>query len=105
MGILISLAALVLSVLDIFSSLVIIFPSFPIFSPLLVFYLALFLIAKGFWSITTSIAGGFYFDFMGGIDLIAGVVLFLMYSGVALPFWIFGIILLLKGIYSALFSL
>ena len=41
-------------------------------------YLAFFSISKGVWSIFSSFALGYYFDWMGAVDLIAGISLILI---------------------------
>ena len=66
------------------------------------FYLAVFFLLKGIWSLLTAMAGGFYFDLLGITDIVAAVSMFLITAGVVsgVFLWI-GVILILKGIYSA----
>ncbi len=63
------------------------------------FYLTYFMMVKGIYSLLTSISSGYYFDWMGAIDLITGI---LLYFDV---FNVFGLITILKGLYSLILSL
>lgn len=68
--------------------------------------IALVLIAKGIWSIFSSLHQGFYYDILGAIDLIAGFVLIIINFGTPVSFgWIVGIILGLKAAYTIVSSL
>lgn len=67
----------------------------------LVRLLALFCIGKGIWSIISSVAMGYFTDWMGGIDTIAGICLNLVYNGSSSGlFSIVGIVMIVKGLYS-----
>jgi uncharacterized membrane protein HdeD (DUF308 family) len=64
-------------------------------------YLGYICIIKGIASLIGSLASRYYFDWMGIIDVIAGIVILLMKSGVSYSFFhIFGIVVIVKGIYS-----
>jgi len=72
----------------------------------LVFFLFILAFIKGVYSILTATAAGFYFDLLGMFDLLSGVFLFLVFSGIQFHFFVYlGIIVILKGIYSILFGL
>jgi uncharacterized membrane protein HdeD (DUF308 family) len=66
-----------------------------LFHNFLAFYIGIIILIKGVSSVIGSFAAKYFFDFMGFIDLIAGVILLLNLS---IPwFWILPMI---KGIYS-----
>lgn len=70
------------------------------------FAIALILLAKGIWSITSSLAAGFYFDFLGIIDFFAAVVLIVVNFGTPVSYaWIIGALLAGKAIYTLLSSI
>ncbi len=84
----------VLGFLDILVGISLIFPNF------LSFYLGILILIKGIFSIIGSFAVKYFFDFMGFIDLIAGIMLLFSFS---IPwFWILPMI---KGIYSLIVGL
>jgi len=95
---------LLLAIVDIFSgSLLYFHPSFLV-RPF--FYLGVICLTKGGWSLITSIAQRFYFDILGLLDIIAGLFLIMLYNGVSFPFFsVFGIMIILKGIWTMLFSI
>lgn len=67
---------------------------------------SILLILKGVYSITTSIGSGFYADFLGGIDLLAGVFLIAMNFGTDISFaWILGVVVAGKAIYTLINSI
>lgn len=77
------------------------FPWHPIFT-----YMSIFYLLKGIWSIVSSIASGFFYDWMGALDFITGIALMLIFYGTILDFfWIIGVAHILKGLYSLIFSL
>ncbi len=59
----------------------------------------LFHFFKGIFSIASSLSVGYFFDWMGWVDLITGLGLFLFSENVFV-LSSFGIITLLKGVYS-----
>jgi hypothetical protein len=68
--------------------------------------IGLMLLAKGLWSIFSSLSQGFYYDFLGLIDLVAGFILIIINFGTPVSFgWIIGIILGLKAVYTLVSSL
>jgi len=84
----------ILSLIDILAGISLIFPNF------LVFYLGIIVTIKGASSIIGSFAMKYFFEVMGFIDLITGLMLLL---GFSIPwFWILPII---KGIYSLIVGL
>ncbi len=84
----------ILGFLDILVGISLMFPNF------LAFYLGVIALIKGISSVIGSFATGFYFDFMGFIDLIAGIMLIF---GFSIPwFWILPMI---KGTYSLIVGL
>lgn len=59
------------------------------------------MILKGLWSILTAAAAGFFFDLIGILDLVAGILLYLATLGLVAHFFVYiGIALILKGFYS-----
>ena len=85
---------IVLSIIDIAVGISLIFPN------ALGFYLGIIILLKGISSIVGSFASGFFFEFMGAIDLIAGIMLLLNFS---IPwFWILP---MLKGVYCLIVGL
>lgn len=58
-------------------------------------------ILKGLYSLATAASSGFYFDVLGILDLLAGIFLLLTYGSIFFDFFVyFGIIMILKGLYS-----
>lgn len=63
--------------------------------------ISIILMVKGAWSIVSSLSHGFYLDFLGGIDFLAGLVLIVVNFGTPLSFgWMLGLVLGLKATYS-----
>jgi len=91
-----------ISVIDFAAAFILIW-SFP---GTFMFILGLILISKGIWSIISSLRAGFYFDFMGLIDIVAAVAILIVNLGIPLGFaWIIGIIIAIKATYTLLTSL
>lgn len=68
--------------------------------------LAILWVLKGIWSILSSVASGFLFDFMGVFDLVSGLFLTLSYFGMAFDFFFYmAAIMLVKGFWSFLIGL
>jgi hypothetical protein len=85
---------IILSLVDIAVGISLIFPNF------LGFYLGIIVLIKGISSVVGAFASGFYFDIMGAIDLIAGILLLLSFN---IPwFWLLPII---KGLFSLIAGL
>jgi len=81
----------VLSLIDILAGISLAVPNF------LSFYLGIIMLLKGISSIVGSFASGFFFEIMGFIDLITGILLIFNFN---LPwFWILPV---LKGIFCLL---
>lgn len=63
-------------------------------------YVAGAVLVKGLWSLITSVLAKHYADWMGAIDIISGIVLFLMIGGTAVAFSvILGVVMIVKAIY------
>ncbi|MCW1296262.1 MAG: hypothetical protein OH319_01110 [Candidatus Parvarchaeota archaeon] len=60
-------------------------------------------IIKGSWSIFSSASVGYYYDWMGFVDMTTGISLLFAYYNVY-NFNIFGVIMIIKGLFC-LFSL
>ena len=59
------------------------------------------MIIKGVWSIITASAASFYFDLIGIMDLVVGILLFITTLGFSAHFFIYlGLALILKGLWS-----
>lgn len=65
------------------------------------FYVGLLFLLKGLYSITMSALANFYFDFLGWVDLLAGLTFLFSLAYLSR---LIGIALFLKGIYSLFFS-
>ena len=79
----------ILGFLDFLVGITLLFPNF------LAFYLGIIILIKGISSIIGSFAVKYFFDVMGFIDIVAGVILLFNFS---IPwFWILPMI---KGVYS-----
>ncbi len=99
-----SVTLLFISIIEVFAGFLVFFHSFPIHNVFI--YLAIFYLLKGIWSIVSSIAYGFFYDWMGALDFIAGIALMLIFYGTIFDFfWIIGVAHILKGLYSLIFSL
>jgi len=96
----------ILSILDLIAGLLVILSqNFLLTSNAFVFYFAIYSLGKGIVSLLTSIAVGYFFDWMGVIDVITGIALFMIHSGSQLGiFKTIGIIILIKGLYSLILS-
>jgi hypothetical protein len=92
-----------LALIDVFAGVLIISHSF--FSLNLIFlYFAYIVGIKGLWSMITSAGMKFYFDFMGFVDVVAGLCLALINFHVGFNFfWIIGLIMILKGLWAMIF--
>jgi len=92
--------------MDILTGISIVYPSLPIFVPIVYFYFSLFQFVKGGWTTITSLAGkSFFFVMLGILDIVSGSIMFALYSAVSFNFfWIVGAIILGKGILSLIFS-
>lgn len=90
------ISLMALGLLDIIIGLAI---GLPIFSSVFMFWLGLVIAGKGLFSIASSFSKGFYLEWIGAIDLAAGIILI---TGFGFP-W-FGIIPFLKGVYSFVFG-
>lgn len=67
----------------------------------LVKIVGLFVLGKGLWSIITSALLGFFADWMGMIDTLAGVALIFTYNGHTFPLTtLLGVVIIFKGLYS-----
>lgn len=68
--------------------------------------ISLLLLAKGIWSMISSLAAGFYYDAFGFLDFVAAIVLLVINFGTPLSFaWVVGIILAAKAAYTLLSSI
>lgn len=68
-----------------------------------VLYLMIIMFLKSVYSIGSAVANGFFFDFMGYLDLISAILLLLAFWGISFdPFFWVGLLILVKGIYSVL---
>lgn len=66
---------------------------------------SMILLAKGIWSILSSIHSGYGFDAFGALDFFAALVLLVVNFGTPVGFaWLVGVILALKAGYTMLSS-
>ncbi|MBL7206749.1 MAG: hypothetical protein ISS36_04085 [Candidatus Aenigmarchaeota archaeon] len=72
----------------------------------IILYLGIIILLKALYSLGTAFGAGFYLDFLGILDLIAGILLLIVFYGIFTHFFIYiGILLALKGIYSIIMGL
>ncbi|MCK4496984.1 MAG: hypothetical protein KAU24_02245 [Candidatus Aenigmarchaeota archaeon] len=97
----------ILGVLDIIGGILLGLSGFiPYIGSGLVSTFGIILIIKGIISYISGAAKGFFLDFMGILDIIAGIMLVLATYGFVIFFFPYiGILLLLKGIYSVIIGL
>ncbi|NCO97433.1 MAG: hypothetical protein GW780_03640 [Candidatus Aenigmarchaeota archaeon] len=63
--------------------------------------IGLIVLGKGVWSIVTSGLLGYFTDWMGMIDTLAGVGLLVMYGGGSFPLLaLLGVVIIFKGLFS-----
>lgn len=54
----------------------------------------------------SSVAAGYYYDWMGALDFIVGITLLLIFYGTIFPFiWIIGVAQIFKGLYTIVSSI
>lgn len=67
---------------------------------------ALLLLAKGVWSIISSLSAGFYYDVFGLVDFVAAMLMIIVNFGTPVGFaWIVGAIIAVKAGYTLLTSI
>lgn len=86
--------------LDLLAGVILLFNIHNPLTNIFVFYC----IMKGIWSIISSIAASYYFDWMGLTDLLNGICLLLVRFNIFFPnlFKIVGVIMIIKGLYIIL---
>jgi len=90
------LMLMLLALLDILGGLTLAFSwTYPF-----VYFIGLLILVKGLFSLAGSLTSGHYFDWMGWVDIIAGIMLIFGF-GISW-FWVLPV---LKGCYSLLFSI
>jgi uncharacterized membrane protein HdeD (DUF308 family) len=93
-----------LGLIEIFAGLLIFFRSFPIFEIFL--WLGLVYVLKGIWSMASSAAARYYYDWMGAVDLLVAASLLLIYAGYTSGFFlIIALLAIAKGIYTVVLSI
>ena len=99
-----SVMLMFISMLEVLAGGLVYFHSFPFHQ--IFIYMSIFYLLKGMWSLVSSLAAGYFYDWMGALDFIAGIALLLIFYGTVLNFfWIIGIAHILKGLYCLIFSL
>lgn len=92
---------IILSILDVFSGLILLTYSSILFFHNFVGYMVAYSLFKGMISFLSSIGMGYYFDWMGIIDIIIGFMLLLLMWGFSFSFiQTIGAVAILKGMYS-----
>lgn len=75
---------------------------FPMANNPFLFWLGIFFLLKGTYSILMGAAAGFFVDFMGWFDLLAGAFHLWANTGAQYPFFLYlGVVMVIKGLYSA----
>ena len=97
----------VLGILDMVAGLLLTLCGFSsIHSNIVLLIVAIAMGLKGFWSWINNLTAGFKLDFMGILDLVVALMLFLTFSGFPMFFFVyFGILSIIKGAYSLLVGL
>lgn len=94
---------LFLGLLDTLSGTFIVYPNL---LPGAIGFMAAYSLLKGGFSWIISIGAGYYTDWMGTVDIIAGLTLLLMFFQISFSFFfILGIVAALKGLYCFVSSL
>ena len=93
---------LILGILDLIAGAALALSGFvPLTAVGLVFAIGIILALKGGISYLMAAGNGFYFDFLGILDLLSGVFLILAFYGTALGFFLwFGVAMILKAMWS-----
>jgi hypothetical protein len=92
----------VLGILDlVIGALLVISPGGGLAGSGIVFIFAVIAIIKGIYSVLAGAGAGFYFDFLGWLDLFAGFLLLLAQWGTVFGFFLYaGILMVAKALYS-----
>lgn len=99
-----SVILFLLGILEIFAGVIVYFHYFPILEFFL--WLGLIYTLKGAWSIVSSVAYSYWYDWMGVLDLLAGLVMILIFYGNIFSFfWIVGLAHIMKGLYTVVVSI
>lgn len=97
---------LILSLFDMLAGIIVSSSSHIMFPLFIVKSLFIYYLLKGTWSVFSSIMNKYFFDWMGAIDVIAAICLYYIYAGNIFDiFSKIGILIILKGIYSFIFSI
>ncbi len=90
---------------DVIGGLLIIFSSISLFN-FAAFYFGVVILVKGVWTVFDSLRKRFYVDILGWIDVVAGFALLLVFFDKSISLlWVFGLLLLGKGLWSILNSM
>ena len=92
---------LIFPLVDIIISLTLISHEFYSLLNQYIFILGIFILLKGLWSYFTAAAAGFYYDWLGMIDALAGSSILLTLFRISSPIFLWiGIGLMLKGLFT-----
>lgn len=91
-----------ISIVDLLAAVLLFWPFLGTFMLLV----ALMMLAKGIWSVTSSASAGFYWDIFGAVDFVAAIVMIIVNFGTPVGFaWVFGSIVGAKAVYALLSSI
>ena len=93
---------LILGILDLIAGAALAISGFvPLTAVGLVFGIGIIITLKGVISYLAAAGNGFYFDFLGILDVLSGIFLILAFYGTAMGFFVwFGVAMILKAMWS-----
>ena len=94
---------LILGLLDVVAGIALgLTRGFPMVNNPLLFYLGVFFILKGLYSLLAAAAAGYFVSVMSWFDLLAGVFHLWANTGAQYPFFLYlGVVMVIKGLYSS----
>ncbi len=85
---------LLLGLLDVIAGISLLYPGM-FFS--ILFYIAIAVLIKGFYSFGSSVLNNYWLDWMGAVDMVTGIIIL---TGLHVPY--FWVIPVMKGLYTVL---
>lgn len=93
---------LILGILDLVVGAALAISAFiPLTASGIIFAIGIIVTLKGIFSYLMAAGSGFYFDFLGILDMLSGIFLILAFYGTVLGFFVwFGVAMILKALWS-----
>jgi hypothetical protein len=93
---------LILGILDLIVGATLAISGFiPLTASGIIFSIGIIVALKGMLSYLMAAGNGFYFDFLGILDMLSGIFLILAFYGIVLGFFVwFGVAMILKALWS-----